>query len=155
MELKSADIGLSLQKARQNIEGIKRLSALSGLSHCCIGALERRQAQLENAYYGRSSGNLGILPVVIVGGAIAMGVGSLISAVWWHYRNTEVELRKQENIAYAMENNIDPATFCPSNPESPTDKLINTVKTAIVIGAVAMGVVILSKSNLLKGVFKH
>lgn len=161
MRNKYLETRLNLDIAKKNIAEIKRLSALTGVAYCCIGALEQEQKDLENAFLNPMANpnkNLGVIPL-IVGGAIAVSaaVASIIG-IWkaseWHKQTTEVERLKQENIRYAIENGIDPATFCPPPAQSPTEKLINTVKGAIIIGGVVLLVMVLGKNKMLKGVFK-
>lgn len=154
MQNSSATAKMYLGLARNNIEQIKAIQRLYGISYCCVNALEKRQRELEfalaNPVVANSNGNLGFAPVVIAGMAIGSWLASLGVFAMWQYRHTKVELEKQENIKYAMENGLDPSTFCPADEPSATDKLINVVKTAIMIGAVAMGFVIVSKTGIFK-----
>lgn len=161
MRSKYLEARLNLDLAKKNIQRIKQISALTGISYCCIGALESRQKELEVALNNpvRSPVSpLGLIPA-IVGGVVGVAAAvttiiGLVKAAAWHKQTTDVELAKQENIKYAMENGIDPSTFCPPAPPSPTDKLINTVKGAIVLGMVALVFVYLTKQKIIKGVFK-
>lgn len=143
---RTTNIGLYLHLAAKNISALRRLSENYGIGHCCIGKLEERQRTLENALV-RHGGNLGLLPVLIVGAAAVMGIGSLITAVWWHYRDTKVALETQENIRVAMENGIDPGSFCPVAPESPTSKLIETIRGVIILGAIGMLIIMFMKKK--------
>ena len=145
LKARTTNIGLFLHLSGKNISELRRLSASHGLVCCNIGKLEERQRTLENAL--KPSGNFGFLPVLIVGAAAVMGIGSLITAVWWHYRDTKVELEKQENIKIAMENGIDPGSFCPPAPESPTSKLIETIRGVIILGAIGMLIIMLMKKK--------
>lgn len=142
---RTTNVGLFLHLARKNISELRRLSANYGIPCCNIGKLELRQRALESAL--KPSGNLGLLPVLIVGAAAVMGIGSLITAVWWHYRETKVELEKQENIKIAMEKGIDPGSFCPPAAESPTSKLIETIRGVIILGAVGMLLIMFMKKK--------
>jgi len=126
-----ANLKLLLFKSKQNIEEIRRLSALSGISYCCIGALENRQKELEDALNLKRP-NLGLIPL-IVGGALALT--AIGSAIWWHYRTTEVEKERYECIKQALDTGLDPNEYCGSGTG---DSITQIIKGVAVIAVLAM-----------------
>lgn len=140
-----------LSMSRSNIESLK------GMGYCRLGALEKRQIALENALYGKSnaSGNLGmpfVVPVVVAG---AMGVSALWAYIVKQWADTKEVVEYEKTNQMSLEKGIDPTTYrCPIPPKSWSDDIIKTVKGVIILGAVAMALVIVYKSGMLKGVFK-
>jgi len=142
-----------LQQSRRNIDRIRELSIMSGVSYCCMGKLEQRQAELEYALGNVSSrtsrGNLGIpflIPAVIIG---VSAISTLIGSIWWHYRDTEVELKNAESNlisaqckAKMVDEGKDPSLFCPPTTPvekmSSVDKVVDVIKLAVIIGGIGL-----------------
>jgi len=142
-----------LNMSRRNIDRIRELSVMSGVSYCCMGKLEQRQAELEyalgNVSRGTSRGNLGIpflIPALIVG---VTAISGLIGSIWWHYRDTEVELKNAEaNLIAAqckqkmVDEGKDPSLFCPlptpAEKMSSVDKIVDVIKLAVIIGGIGL-----------------
>ena len=140
-----------LNMSRRNIDRIRELS-MYGIGYCCMGRLEQKQAELEYALGNvsrTSRGNLGIpflIPAVIVG---VTAISGLVSSIWWHYRDTEVELKNAEaNLIAAqckqkmVDEGKDPSLFCPlptpAEKMSSVDKIVDVIKLAVIIGGVGL-----------------
>jgi len=143
-----------LNMSRRNIDRIRELSTMSGVSYCCMGKLEQRQAELEYALGNVSSrtsrGNLGN-PILIAAGLVAgvTVISGLIGSIWWHYRDTEVELKNAEaNLIAAqckqklVDEGKDPSLFCPlpatTEKMSSVDKIVDVIKLAVIIGGIGL-----------------
>lgn len=140
--MRYGNIAMYLDLADKNIQNLSGVA-----SPCILSALQERQRQLHNAFYnqsytGKSGGNLGLLPALIV-----VGAGYLVSlgaAVWWHYQNTEKAVAEQETYKAAIERGLDPSQFKPAC-SSPVDSIISVVKIGILLGAVAMAYQVFTK----------
>mgnify|MGYP001228238680 CR=1 FL=1 len=131
-----------LNMSRQNIDRIRELSAMSGVSYCCMGKLEQRQAELEyalgNVSRGTLRGNLG-LPVLI---PIVLG-STLVSAIISYFRYTEVKVKEAEALIaqaecnkVAYEQGKDPNTICPPLPPVEKKSVIDQVMDIVKLGAI-------------------
>ena len=138
-----------LQQSRRNIDRIRELSIMSGVSYCCMGKLEQRQAELEyalgNVSSRRSRANLGF-PFVAAGFYLG---SALVSAIIVYFRHTEVEVKNAEALIaqaecnkVAYEQGKDPSNFCPLveplEKKSAIDQVIDIVKLAAIIAVVGL-----------------
>lgn len=155
-EVQQAQLYLSM--ARNNINRIKELSALSGVSYCCIGKLEQRQAELEYALYGlrrTSRNNLGFaLPAIGAGWWIAGGIISAATAVGaylWHHDDTqaarnaaEADLIRAQNEQALLDKGLKPNEWLPPKTTPPIeeksaiDKIVDVIQLAVIIGGIGL-----------------
>jgi hypothetical protein len=135
-----------LNASRNNIDRIRELSAMSGVSYCCMGKLEQRQAELEyalgNGSRRASRGNLGFPLIPVIGTA-------LFSAIVVFFRWTQVKLEDAKAIIeqaecnkVAYEQGMDPGTICPVVPpvekKSAIDQIMDIAKLAAIIAVVGL-----------------
>lgn len=153
-----------LNTARMNIERIKELSAQSGIAYCCLGKLEKRQAELEYALYGNRNvsrgtltGNLGfVLPAIGVGWWVAGGIMAAITAAGgigaflWHRDatqaandNAEANLIRAQIEQKLINKGLNPNEFLPPivpivEEKSATEKIVDVVTIALIIVGVGL-----------------
>jgi hypothetical protein len=137
------------------------LSAQSGIGYCCLGKLEKRQAELEYALYGNRNvsrgtlrGNLGspILAVPlawwIVTGVVTAAGG--IGAFLWHRDSTqaardnaEASLIRAQTEQNLINKGLNPNEFLPPiepivEEKSATEKIVDVVTIALIITGVGL-----------------
>jgi len=157
MNIREAQIYLN--ESRNNIDRIRELSALSGVSYCCLGSLEKRQAELEYLFYGNRNlrgalrGNLGVLPVFL-GWGVVIGITTIASAIsavlYQRAKTAEARYNAEANLVRAqteqsiVNKGLNPNDFLPPPAPKPLveksamDKIVDVIQLAVIIGGIGL-----------------